>query len=117
MNVTCAGRSAGVAGPLEVPEVRGAVLTAMARVTPSGGWAHRVCGVPDTEGPAAMCSSPPHDTLRDSAGVAPASLPHTRVLPRLFADAPTGAQPWATSPAATGRGELPGRERLTSWRW
>ncbi|TNH26855.1 hypothetical protein FHG89_19880 [Micromonospora orduensis] len=40
----------------------------------------------------------------------------TLVLRRLFPDAPTGAAPdvllWMT-----GRGELPGRARRTSWRW
>jgi hypothetical protein len=40
-----------------------------------------------------------------------------RALRRLFPDAPTGEDPWRTLLWATGRAELPGRPRLTDWRW
>lgn len=40
-----------------------------------------------------------------------------RVLKRLFPTAPADTDPWETLLWATGRGELPGRERLTRWRW
>jgi hypothetical protein len=40
-----------------------------------------------------------------------------RVLRRLFPDAPADTDPWRTLLWATGRAELPGRPRLTSWRW
>ncbi|MGY1857957.1 hypothetical protein [Modestobacter sp. SYSU DS0290] len=36
---------------------------------------------------------------------------------RLFPWAPEDADPWAALLWATGRGELPGREPVTSWRW
>jgi hypothetical protein len=39
------------------------------------------------------------------------------VLARLFPWAPTDAEPWAALLWATGRGPLPGREPVTSWRW
>ena len=39
------------------------------------------------------------------------------VLTRLFPWAPSGAEPWPALLWATGRGVLPGREPVTSWRW
>jgi hypothetical protein len=39
------------------------------------------------------------------------------VRARLFPWAPADAEPWAALLWATGRGELPGREQVTSWRW
>jgi hypothetical protein len=46
----------------------------------------------------------------------PAPLADT-VLARLFPWAPRDADPWAALLWATGRGELPGREPVTTWRW
>jgi hypothetical protein len=46
----------------------------------------------------------------------PAVLADT-VRARLFPWAPADADPWAALLWATGRGELPGREPVTSWRW
>jgi len=41
-----------------------------------------------------------------------------RVLYRLFPDAPTDTARWPTLLWATGRGDIPGRERVTGrWRW
>ena len=39
------------------------------------------------------------------------------VRARLFPWAPADADPWTALRWATGRGELPGREPVTSWRW
>jgi hypothetical protein len=39
------------------------------------------------------------------------------VLARLFPWAPADGDPWMALLWATGRGELPGREAVTSWRW
>ena len=39
------------------------------------------------------------------------------VRARLFPWAPADADPWAALLWATGRGDLPGREPVTSWRW
>jgi hypothetical protein len=46
----------------------------------------------------------------------PAALAAT-VRARLFPWAPADADPWAALLWATGRGELPGRAPVTSWRW
>jgi len=40
-----------------------------------------------------------------------------RALDRLFPDAPRDTDPWPTLLWASGRGDLPGRDRLTDWRW
>jgi hypothetical protein len=40
-----------------------------------------------------------------------------RVLARLFPDAPEDSDPWPTLLWATGRGEVEGRETVTSWQW
>ncbi|MBA2389909.1 MAG: hypothetical protein H0V67_06590 [Geodermatophilaceae bacterium] len=39
------------------------------------------------------------------------------VLDRLFPEAPTDFDPWQTLLWANGRGDLPGRERQSRWRW
>lgn len=39
------------------------------------------------------------------------------VLQRIFPEVRPGVDPWETLLWATGRGELPGRARVTSWRW
>jgi hypothetical protein len=59
-----------------------------------------------------------HD-LAEGLGLAwhpPADL-CARVLARLFPGAPRDEAPWPTLLWATGRAELPGRPRLTTWRW
>lgn len=48
---------------------------------------------------------------------APPGLLAETVRARLFPWAPADADPWAALLWATGRGELPGREPVTSWRW
>lgn len=40
-----------------------------------------------------------------------------RVLARLFPDAPADEDRWTVLLWATGRADLPGRERVTSWKW
>jgi hypothetical protein len=59
-----------------------------------------------------------HD-LAEGFGLAwtPPSALCSRVLARLFPDAPDSADPWLTLLWATGRAELPGHPRLTTWRW
>ncbi|MEU2389609.1 hypothetical protein [Streptomyces sp. NPDC007369] len=58
-----------------------------------------------------------HDITR-GLGVAwmPPARPCGAVLRRLFPDAPSGG-PAQVLLWCTGRGELEGRSRLTSWRW
>jgi hypothetical protein len=57
--------------------------------------------------------------LAQGLGVAwdpPADL-CTRVLARLFPDVPAdAADPWSVLRWATGRGDLPGQDRRTTWR-
>ncbi|GGU35994.1 hypothetical protein [Streptomyces lavendofoliae] len=121
-NVTYADRRAGAAGLLQVLEACGAMLAAMVRVTPPGVRAHHVFGASDAEGFAAMGVV---ETLVHTHDVAqglglpwdpPAGLCR-RVLARLFPGAPAGTPAWPTLLWATGRGDLPGRDRPTSWRW
>ncbi|MDL4819052.1 maleylpyruvate isomerase N-terminal domain-containing protein [Actinomadura opuntiae] len=121
-NVTYADRDAGPDGLLQVLEACGAMLVALARTTPPDVRAHHVFGASDPEGFAAMGMV---ETLVHTHDVAqglgllwnpPADL-CAKVLARLFPDAPRDTEPWPTLLWATGRGDLPGRPRPTSWRW
>ncbi|MBC2904323.1 hypothetical protein [Streptomyces cupreus] len=108
--------------PLQVLEAGGALLTAIVRTTPPTVRAHHVFGASDPEGFAAVGVV---ETLVHTHDVAqglgldwtpPADL-CDRALTRLFPDAPTDTDRWPTLLWATGRAELPGRPRLTKWRW
>ncbi|MFD7323801.1 hypothetical protein ACFV9D_22315 [Streptomyces sp. NPDC059875] len=121
-NVTYADPKAGTSGLLQVLESCGAMLTALVRTVPADRRAYHCFGTSGAEGFAAMGIV---ETLVHTHDVAtglgvpfdpPAGL-CDRVLTRLFPDAPTDTDRWPTLLWATGRGELPGRERLTSWRW
>ncbi|WP_329427914.1 hypothetical protein OG339_00450 [Streptosporangium sp. NBC_01495] len=126
-NAIHADRAAGPAGLLQVLEASGALLVAMVRTTPARVRAHHGHGASDPEGFAAMgiveTLVHTHD-LAEGLGLAwtpPADL-CSRVLARLFpnapeSDVPEGTDPWQTLLWATGRTELPGRPRLTTWRW
>ena len=48
---------------------------------------------------------------------APPAGPVAGTLARLFPDAPADGDPWAVLRWASGRGDLPGRERVTEWRY
>ncbi|MEU3552110.1 hypothetical protein [Streptomyces longwoodensis] len=121
-NAVHADRAAGPAGLLQVLEACGALLVAMVRTTQSHVRAHHVHGASDAEGFAAMgiVETVVHTyDLAQGLGLPwdpPADL-CARVLARLFPDAPTTTEPWATLLWATGRGDLPGRPRPTTWRW
>ncbi|MGW8379437.1 hypothetical protein [Streptomyces sp. ODS28] len=122
-NAVHTDRAQGTAGLLEVLETCGALLSAMVRTTPPEVRAHHVYGNAGPEGFAAMGVV---ETLVHTHDVAqglglprwepPAEL-CARVLSRLFPDAPEGAAPWPALLWCTGRASLPGRPRLTSWRW
>jgi hypothetical protein len=112
----------GQAGLVQVLEASGALLAAMVEVTPPTVRAHHVYGASDPEGFAAMGVVETLVHMRDvAAGLdllwEPPGELCRRVLTRLFPDAPTGTDRWQTLLWATGRAALPGRERLTSWRW
>ncbi|KJS54521.1 hypothetical protein VM98_18670 [Streptomyces rubellomurinus subsp. indigoferus] len=117
-----AERTAGPAGLVQVLEACGALLVAMVRTASSQVRAHHAAGVSDPEGFAAMGVVETLVHMHDAAegfGLAwtPPSALCSRVLARLFPEAPGGADPWRTLLWATGRAELPGHPRLTTWRW
>jgi hypothetical protein len=121
-NAIHANREAGPDGLLQVLDACGGLLVAMMRTTSPDVRAHHVFGAADAEGFAAMgiveTLVHTHD-LAEGLGLAwepPAGL-CSRTLGRLFPDAPRDTDPWTTLLWATGRAELPGRPRLTSWRW
>ena len=121
-NAVHADRAAGPAGLLQVLIACGALLVAMVRTTPPQVRAHHGFGISDAEGFAAMGVV---ETLVHTYDLAlglgltwePPADVCARSLYRLFPDAPAGGDPWAALLWATGRAELPGRERLTDWRW
>jgi hypothetical protein len=121
-NSVHADRTAGPTGLLQVLETSGALLVAMTRTTPPDRRGHHVFGASDPEGFAAMglveVLVHTHD-LADGLGLgwAPPAGMCSRVLARLFPDAPQTTDPWTTLLWATGRADLPGRPRLTRWRW
>lgn len=121
-NVIHADREAGPDGLLQVLDACGGLLVAMVRTASPDVRAHHVFGAADAEGFAAMgvveTLVHTHD-LAEGLGLAwepPAGL-CSRALGRLVPDAPRDTDPWTTLLWATGRAELPGRPRLTSWRW
>ncbi|MCZ4124548.1 hypothetical protein [Streptomyces sp. H39-S7] len=122
-NAVHADRAAGSAGLLQVLEACGALLIAMVRTTPSHTRAYHGYGVSDPEGFAAMgiveTLVHTHD-LAEGLGLdwtAPPADICARVLARLFPEAPGSTDPWPTLLWATGRAELPGHPRVTTWRW
>ena len=121
-NVIFADREAGVPGLLQVLDACAGLLVSTARALPPSVRAHHVFGRSDPAGFAAMGVV---ETLVHTHDVAsglgltwtpPADL-CDRVLARLFPDAPPGGDRWQTLLWATGRAELPGRPRRTTWRW
>lgn len=121
-NAIHANRKAGPIGLLQVLEASGALLVAMVRTMPPQARAYHVFGVSDPEGFAAMgiveTLVHTHD-LAQGLGLAwspPVDL-CSRVLARLFPEAPSTMDPWLALLWSTGRAELPGHHRLTTWRW
>ncbi|MGC0419885.1 hypothetical protein [Embleya sp. AB8] len=121
-NAIHADRAAGPVGLLQVLEASGALLVSMATTTPSTVRAHHTFGDSDPEGFAAMGIV---ETLVHTHDLAeglrldwtpPADL-CARVLARLFPDVPQDTPPWPTMLWATGRADLPGHTRRTTWRW
>jgi hypothetical protein len=121
-NAVHADRAAGPAGLLQVLEASGALLVAMVRTTASRVRAYHSHGASDPEGFAAMgiveALVHTHD-LAEGLGLvwAPPADLCSRVLARLFPDAPGTTDPWPTLLWATGRAALPGHPRRTTWRW
>ncbi|YCK36189.1 maleylpyruvate isomerase N-terminal domain-containing protein [Actinomadura sp. ATCC 39365] len=121
-NTIHADRAAGPTGLLQVLQASGALLSAMVRTAPPQARGHHIFGMADASATAAMGLVETLVHLHDvSEGLGLAWEPPvdlcSRVLARLFPDAPVDTAPWATLLWATGRGELPGRPRQTRWRW
>ncbi|MFJ9041659.1 hypothetical protein ACIRF8_34460 [Streptomyces sp. NPDC102406] len=122
-NTITADPAAGPAGLLQTLESCGGLLATVARATSPTARAYHVFGISDPEGFAAMgvveTLLHAHD-LAQGLGVdlppPPADL-CARSLRRLFPDAPEDAEPWPALLWLTGRGDLPGRERVGEWRW
>ncbi|WP_299536570.1 VOC family protein [uncultured Streptomyces sp.] len=121
-NAVSADPEAGPAGLLQTLEASGALLSAMVRTVSPKVRAYHSYGVSDPEGFAAMgiveTLVHAHD-IAQGLGVdwtPPAAL-CDRVLARLFPDAPADADRWTVLLWSTGRADLPGRDRVTSWKW
>ncbi|MFD4857504.1 VOC family protein [Streptomyces atratus] len=121
-NAIFADRSAGTAGLLQTLEASGALLAAMVRTASPEVRSYHSYGVSDPEGFAAMGIVETLVHVHDLA--ASLDVPWTppadlcdRVLARLFPDVPKDTDRWAALLWATGRGELPGHPRVTSWKW
>ncbi|MGP3638178.1 VOC family protein [Streptomyces sp. 24-1644] len=121
-NAVFADPEAGTAGLLQTLEASGALLSAMVRTASPAVRSYHSYGVSDPEGFAAMgiveTLVHTHD-VAEGLGITwspPAAL-CDRVLARLFPDAPADEDRWTVLLWSTGRAGLPGRERVTSWRW
>jgi hypothetical protein len=115
-------RTEGPDGLTQALEACGALLVAMVRTTAPEVRSHHVFGASDREGFAAMGVVETLVHTHDlAAGLGldwdPPSEVCARALHRLFPDAPAGVEPWPALLWSTGRLELPGRPRLTEWRW
>lgn len=121
-NVFFVERTAGPEGLLTVVEACGGLLTAVLAAAPSATTAYHVFGPSDPEGFAAMAvvetAVHTHD-IAQGLGLewSPPGELCERALKRLFPHVPLDGDPWETLLWATGRAALPGRPRLTEWRW
>ncbi|PZT69224.1 GNAT family N-acetyltransferase [Streptomyces sp. SW4] len=114
----------GNEGTLRVIEAMGGLLAATVRTTPREVRAFHPYPFrsADREGFAAMGIAEvllhTHD-MAEALGVefAPPAEACAYVLTRIFPHVQPSADPWRTLLWATGRGELPGRPRVTQWRW
>lgn len=121
-NSIFADPAAGSAGLLQTLEASGALLTSMVRTTPADVRSHHAFGLSDPEGFAAMgiveTLVHTHDIAEGlSLSWAPPADLCDRVLARLFPGAPDDEDRWAVLLWSTGRADLPGRDRVTSWKW
>ncbi|MFB7557121.1 VOC family protein [Streptomyces brevispora] len=121
-NAIFADPAAGAAGLLRTLEASGALLAAMVRTTSPDIRSYHSYGISDAEGFAAMgiveTLVHTHDLAEGlGLGWTPSAELCDRVLARLFPDAPDDEDRWAVLLWSTGRAELPGRARVTSWKW
>jgi hypothetical protein len=117
-----AAADAGTGGLIQIVEATGALLVAMVETSPAQVRAYHSYGISDPAGFAAMGVVEVLVHMYDVAAAlhiewTPPDDLCARVLARLFPDAPADSDRWATLLWATGRRELPGHPRRTSWRW
>ena len=122
LNTIRSDPAAGVDGLLDVLVACGALLAAMVRTAPPGRRGFHGYGPADAGASAAMgvieTVVHAHD-VTTGLGLPWAPDPDlcARVLAQLMPDVDPAADPWTTMLWATGRADLPGRPRRTSWRW
>ncbi|GAA4889142.1 GNAT family N-acetyltransferase [Streptomyces coeruleoprunus] len=110
-------------GLIHVIEATGGLLAAVVAATPADVRAWHPYGAAGPDGFAAMgvveVLLHTHDILRalGVTGWEPPAHLCDGVLDRLFPHSPRTDDPWQTLLWATGRTELPGLPRLTTWRW
>lgn len=112
----------GVDGLLMALWACGGLLAATVKTAPPDTRAYHGYGISDPAGFAAMGVVEILVHMHDIAeGLGIEWIPDgdmcRSVLDRLFPDAPTDTDPWPTLLWATGRGDIPGHARLSSWRW
>jgi hypothetical protein len=113
------------AGPADLVRELGIAAEVLARVVALAGPDDRgwhPWGLPDAPGIAAIGIAELLLHTGDVAAAlglpwAPPPAPAAATLARLFPDAPADGDPWTALCWATGRGELPGRPRVTAWRY
>jgi hypothetical protein len=109
-------------GLIQVLEACGTMLAAVVQTAPPAKRSFHPYGVSDPEGFAAMgvveILVHMHD-VSDALGVdwAPPEDLCARALARLFPSVQEKGLAWPTLLWATGRGDLPGRPRVTDWQW
>ena len=120
-----ANEGASPAEVLEVAEAGGRILAATVRSADPSTRGFHPTGQADPEGFAGMgCLEMllhGHD-IATAFGLTldPPADTCARLLARMFPDqaaAVAGADPWTALLWCSGRGDLPGQERVTSWRW
>jgi hypothetical protein len=113
------------AAPADLVRELGISAELLARVVALAGPADRAFhpwGVADPSGMAAIGIAEivlHTDDVASALGLpwSPPVGPVTGTLARLFPDAPADGDPWTAMRWASGRGDLPGRERVTDWRY
>ena len=109
-------------GLLDLIEMTGALLAMTVRDAPASARAYHGYGMADAEGFAALGAAEvvlhTHDI---AAGIGvpfePDAATSSWLLGRLHRDLPEDDAPWQLLLWATGRGDLPGHERVRRWRW
>lgn len=116
-------RTEGAPALARVLDAVGGMLSALVRTKPDGVRAYHEYGISDPEGFAAMAIVETFVHMGDvTDGLELPWRPPARqcalAVNRLFPDVPTDPDPYTALLWATGRADLPGRERPPSdWRW